>query len=160
MKTLSYNTEKEIRVTFMIVVFVIAIFATIKVKELQIKELNMQEEVMDDRVEFVHSAIPILPYADARLIEEPAKSADSQTSAVIGSGNEKEIAIQLKTWISNKSYWEEEFTGQEKELSVQMTNWIKGGDYWNTEVPEQEPPLASQLEAWISKGAFWNAGNE
>ena len=159
MKTISYNTEKEIRVAFMIVVFLIAIFATIKVKELQVKEISFKEEARIDRVEFVHSAIPVLPFANARLIEEPVPVTKGQSTMKEGAKTE-EVAVQLKTWISNKSYWEEDATGQNKELTVQITNWIKGGTYWNTEVSEQEPLLASQLEAWISNGTYWNASNE
>ena len=159
MKTIANHTEKEFRFGIMVVILIIAIFSTIRVRELQIQQTNKMEETRTNRIESNTRVIPVLPFADAKLIEEPVPATNGQTT-MTGFAKTNEVSVQLKTWISDKSYWEEDATGQEKELTVQLTSWMKEGTYWKAEVSEQEPVLASQLEAWISNGAYWNGANE
>ena len=178
MKTISYNTANEFRVAIVIGLFTVAIFATVKVKDLQLKQTNNSEEMRVDRIEFIHNTIPILPYADAKLIEEPATVTGSLTAQGL-SKSEQELASQLKTWVNNKSYWNEEESGNEKALTHQMNSWLKNGTYFSdqdlNEVPAvngenqknisinaksvsitPEKDLAAQMKSWITSGDYWS----
>ena len=71
MKTLSYNTEKEIRVGIMIIVIITALLTTFKIRELQVNNANSFESVRPGSIETTNT-LPMMPLADAKLIEEPA----------------------------------------------------------------------------------------
>ena len=100
MKTLSYNTEKEIRVGFMIIVIITAVFTTFKIKELQLNDANSVETIRARSLEMTYSNSTSLPLADAKLIDEPVAVAQTPAGVDAASGNE--VAVQLKTWMNNK----------------------------------------------------------
>ena len=159
MKTITYNTEKEIRVGIMIAIFTVAIFATIKVREFQMKDTYMVEETRADRIEYIHSTIPVLPYADAKLIEEPAPLAANPTAADAASANE--LAVQLKTWINTKSYWSKEEVENEKELATQMTTCLKNGSYFRDETfdelpADNEKELTRSMTTSLKNGTYFS----
>ncbi len=159
MKTITYNTEKEIRVGIMIAIFTVAIFATIKVREFQMKDTYMVEETRADRIEYIHSTIPVLPYADAKLIEEPAPLAANPTAADAASANE--LAVQLKTWINTKSYWSKEEVENEKELATQMTTCLKNGSYFSDETfdelpADNEKELTRSMTTSLKNGTYFS----
>ena len=163
MKTIAYNTGKEVRVGIIITLFMVAIFATIKVREFQTKDSYMTEETRIDRIEFIHNTIPVLPFADAKLIEEPAPAAATPT--MVKAVSTKELAVQLKTWISNKSYWLQEEAENKQELAHQMTTCLKNGSYFSDETFEEEPvenraALTTQIKLSLASGDYWNEDNK
>ena len=181
MKTISYHTEKEIRIGITIAVFIIAVFATIKVRELQFSETNYTEAMSADQIELSLSKFSTMPVADAKLIEEPMKASEALATTSI-SANEHELALQLKTMVNNGEYWSDENAENNEELVMLMTNWLKNGTYYHsdeagelpatryenqtnpankgnidTNTPEKE--LASQIKTWIIKGDYWSIAN-
>jgi hypothetical protein len=162
MKTITYNTEKEIRVGIMIAIFTVAIFATIKVREFQMKDTYMVEETRADRIEYIHSTIPVLPYADAKLIEEPAPLAATPTAADAASA--RELAVQMETWINTKSYWSQEEVESEKELVHKMTTCLKNGSYFSDETfdelpADNEKELTHKMTTNLKNGTYFSDEN-
>ena len=182
MKTLSYHTEKEIRVGITIVVFIMAVFATIKVRELQLSGTNYTEDMSTNRTELSLNKFSTMPLADARLIEEPIQASENQTNTA-ASVNEHELALQLKTWVNSGEYWSNENTENNEELTIQMTTWLKNGTYFKSGDAEELPTsslenqsctvkkgnrdinnpgedLASQMKTWITRGDYWSIVND
>jgi hypothetical protein len=140
----------------MMVIFTTAIFATIKVRELQVNDMNNQEMMRPDRIETIHSGFPILPVADAKLIEEPIYQAGSLLNAT----QVKELEVRMKTWINNSTYWSDEATANKDALALQMEAWINNGNYWSNDAADEQQLLASQMEAWIGNGDYWSNVSE
>ena len=181
MKTISYHTEKEIRIGLMIALFVMAVFATIKVRELQSGRTNYAESISDRRIELSLNNFPAIPVADARLVEEPMMA--SEPIAAVGApANEHELALELKTMVIKGEYWSNENAENNEELALQMSTWLKNGTYYSPDEPGELPPLntaiqtnpakyvgidsnspekdvASQMKIWIAKGDYWSAAN-
>ena len=170
MKTLSYNTEKEIRVGFMIIVIITAVFTTFKIKELQLNDANSVETIRAHRIEMTNRNSTSLPLADAKLIEEPVTVAQTPAGADVASENE--VAVQLKTWMNNKAYWNEEEVENEKALTQQMTSWLKNGTFFSDETLDEpsagkveyqsnnireghNAELTSRMKTWIACGNYW-----
>jgi hypothetical protein len=156
MKTLSYNTANEIRIAMMIAIITTAIFATIKVRELQVNDMNNQETMRPVRTEAIQPGFPNLPVADAKLIEEPTFQAGTSSTAT----QVKELAVHMKTWINNSTYWSDEATANKDALALQMEAWINNGDYWSNDAANEQQLLASQMEAWIGNGDYWSRVSE
>ncbi len=164
MKTLSYNTEKEIRVGIMIIVIITALLTTFKIRELQVNNANSFESVRPGSIEMTNT-LPMMPLADAKLIEEPAPV--SNTSAIKDLATKNELAVQMKNWINNQTYWNEDVVENEKTLTLQMTGWLKNGTFYSDEtfdnpsagkVKDQlsNTEIASQMKTWIACGNYWN----
>ena len=181
MKTLSYHTEKEIRIGITIVVFIMAVFATIKVRELQLSEKNYAEGMSADRIELSPNNFSTMPVADAQLIEEPMQASETITTTNT-SVNDHELALQMKTMVNKGEFWSDEIVENDQELALQMTTWLKNGTYYNsddagelpaTKYANQASPankgtmdtetmdkeLASQMKTWINKGDYWSVAN-
>ncbi len=127
MKTITYHMANEIRIAMMIAIFATAIFTTIKVRELQVNEMNNLEMMRPVRTEVNQNSFPVLPVAVAELIEEPLYEAGTTFTA----NPEKELVVQIKTWMNNNTYWSDETTANKEELAIQMKAWMKDGDYWS-----------------------------
>ncbi len=151
MKTLSYHTANEIRIGMMVALFTAAIFASVRIRELQVNDMNSSEKMRSDRIEVIHKSFPILPVADAKLIEEPTY----EPGTSLTSTDEKELSIKMKTWINNNTYWNDETAANKEELALQMESWLQDGAYWSKDNPDEEQLLASQMEAWIGNGEYW-----
>jgi len=181
MKTISYHTEKEIRIGIMIAVFIMAVFATIKVRELQLSGTNYTEDMSSNRIELSVSNFSTMPVVDAKLIEEPMKTSEALVTTS-HTANEHELALQLKTMVNNGEYWSDENAESNVDLALQMTTWLKNGTYYNSEeageptatwnenqpgpanirsinsnTPEKE--VASQMRTWMTKGDYWSIVN-
>ena len=171
MKTLSYNTEKEIKVGFMIIVIVAAVITILKIKELQFNDANSVETIRASRIEMNNRNSTSFPLADAKLIEEPGTVAQTPVGADVASGNE--VAVQLKTWMNNKAYWNEEEVENEKALTQQMSTWLKNGTFFSDETFGESSTgkveyqsdnagegynmeLNSQMKTWIAYGNYWS----
>ncbi len=149
MKTLSYNTEKEIRNGIMIVVFATVIFTTFKIKELQLNDLKSTEALRAAHIEMATNNFAAFPVADAKLIEEPAKAFETPTDSKVVSGNE--IAVQMKTWMTTNSYWNDEEAANEQELVLQMTNNLRNGTYFKDEIDyENQSDATSEVTRLIT----------
>ena len=182
MKTISYNTEKEIRIGITIIVFIMAIFAAIRIRELQLNDMNFAETLRADRKEISYTNFQSLPVADAKLIDEPLQPAESLVTTNASLVNEHELALKLKTWVNKGGYWSDETAENENELAQQMTTWMKNGTFFNSEKAEEFPAtkyekqsdrtnsenidsatpekeLVSQLKSWINKGEYWSVAN-
>lgn len=129
MKTTSYNPEKEIKAGIWIALLTIAIFTTVKVKELQINEKYSDPGIITENIS---TGFPALPLLDAKLIEEPAAAANS-TANKANEKVEKELALQLKSWMDDNAYWSAEANASEQELASQIKSWINDGAYWSTD---------------------------
>ena len=181
MKTISYHTEKEIRIGIMVALFILAIFTTIKVRELQLSDTTYTEAMSANRIELSVSNFSSMPVADAKLIEEPMKASEPMVSAGTPA-NEQEVALQLKTMVKKGAYWSDENAENNEKLALQMTTWLKNGTYFksddadelqtlnyenqtnpdvnatlDTNTPEKE--VASQMRTWITKGDYWSIAN-
>ena len=139
MKTITYNAEKEIRVGIMIAIIITAVFTTLKVKELQINNSNSAQTMRADPIGITNSSYPALPLADARLIEEPVQAAGTTTTSNAASENGIELAVQMKTWINNKAYWNAEEAESEKVLGHFMTTCLKNGTFFSDEAFDELP---------------------
>ena len=181
MKTISYHTEKEIRIGITVALFILAIFTTIKVRELQLSDTTYTEAMSANRIELSLSNFSTMPVADAKLIEEPMRASEPMVSAGTPA-SEQELALQLKTMVNKGEYWSDENTENNQELALQMTTWLKNGTYFksvdteefqtfkyenqtnpggngtlDTNTPEKE--VASQMRTWITKGDYWSIAN-
>ena len=81
-------------------------------------------------------------------------------STGVNSGNQttqgnNELSIQVKTWMGNCTYWNEESDSNVQDLANQMKLWISKSDFWSQETESAEPGLALQMKLWIYNSKYW-----
>jgi len=162
MKTITYHTEKEIKIGIMVVIFITIIFTTFRIKELQLNNRSYGDPGRADRTELINNPIPSMPLADADLIEEPDPAA--VTLKASGAASANELAVQLKTWINDNAYWSQEEVESDKELDYKMITSLKNGSYFNDETFEELPvsnkaELTTQIKLSLANGDYWNEDN-
>ena len=74
--------------------------------------------------------------------------------------NNNELAFQLKSWMSNNSFWSNDSESTDPDLALQMKSWISNGTFWSEEMVNEEPDLALQIKSWIKNGTFWKESND
>lgn len=132
MKTITYQSANEIKFGTMIAIFTFAIFTTIKVREIQVNDMNSGNLMRPDKTELSNDRFLVFPAPDAKLIEEPAfESATTLSNDPNSLKHREELAVQMKTWMNNSTYWSDEATAHKDALALQMTTWIGNGDYWS-----------------------------
>jgi len=90
--------------------------------------------------------------------------------------NDNELAFQVKSWLSNSTYWSaaenlqpeeittamadsnanSEYQGGNQELSLEMESLIQTGAYWDDETSTREGEVYDLIKTWISNEAFWS----
>ncbi len=174
MKAIMVYTEKEIRVGLMIVLILSAVFTTFKIRELQTRDLNKADLFRTELTSANKTIFKPVSEADATLIEEPVTFTQTPARADVASGNE--VAVQLKTWMNNKAYWNGEEVENERALTEQMTTWLKNGTFISDETFQELPAdqaeyqlnnadegynteLKSEMKTWIACGNYWSEAN-
>jgi len=96
--------------------------------------------------------------------------------------NNNELAIQVKSWLGNSTYWSasenlqaEELNiavadsnssignqpdNQELSLEMEMESLIRTGSYWNDESGNNEADLSHQIKSWMSNNSYWSNDSE
>ena len=90
--------------------------------------------------------------------------------------NNNELALQLKFWIGNSTFWSSidnqraeelsiavadsnansENRAGNQELSLEMGSLIHSGSYWDNETATTEEEVYGLLKTWLSNKAFWS----
>jgi hypothetical protein len=154
MKTTSYTAAKEIRIGIWLVVFTIAIFTTARIKELQLNDPNNGEFTISNPVMANNKTFPSLRILDAKLIEEPEVKIENQINSNSSEKNQ-ELAIQMKTWLNNSSYWNSDMEETEQDLAKEMISWMNNGSYWTDDSNIIDQEVAQQMESWMTNGSYW-----
>ena len=94
--------------------------------------------------------------------------------------NNNELAIQVKSWLGNSTYWSaaENLQSEElntavadsnanimnqadnQELSNELQSLINTSSYWNDETGTSEAELARQIKSWMSNNSYWSNDTE
>ena len=90
--------------------------------------------------------------------------------------NENSLAIQVKSWISNSSYWLEPDKRQTEELKIldvendlntvseiesqelsrQIESWMNNSTYWTGEADRENREITRQIKSWMNSSTFWS----
>jgi hypothetical protein len=135
MKAITYNPQREVLTAILLLILSMAVLTSVKAQR---------------------STTHSYPKGPKTVLseEKAVKPADLAEKTTRNNG----LALKVKSWISNGSYWDR--NGDEEpilsKLAQTITNWISNGSYWSSTISKEmeNEELALSNKAEMNRGAL------